>query len=209
MPKRMEEEWEETHKSWFIRKGFLPGVTMNMRNALDKQYYSQLKHVNTAYQNTTPIQIPEYLDTRWCSLDVQACKILKKEFYANWDSSKTHLTVFGMKLDKEQSRLDRLGIVISDKDKLQFYLGQIYVSNCFDKTEIVSWENKPIVIKDDYDQAKLYFENLVRDFETYTQNSGGEAVPTKWQTWAMRSGSTPKKSPAPQSPTRNERLNSW
>ena len=63
MPKRIEEEWEETRKSWFIRKGFLPGVTMNMRNALDEQYYSQLKHVNTAYQNTTPIQILEHLDT--------------------------------------------------------------------------------------------------------------------------------------------------
>jgi hypothetical protein len=35
--KRMEEDWEEKHESWFIRKGFLRGVTMNMRDALDKQ----------------------------------------------------------------------------------------------------------------------------------------------------------------------------
>jgi hypothetical protein len=42
MRKQMEEEWEEKPKSWYIRKGFLHGVTMNMRNALDKQYYSQL-----------------------------------------------------------------------------------------------------------------------------------------------------------------------
>jgi hypothetical protein len=27
----------------------------------------------------------------------------------------------------------------------------------------------------DYDKAKLYFEGLVRDFETYTQNSGGDS----------------------------------
>jgi hypothetical protein len=27
---------------------------------------------------------------------------------------------------------------------------QIYSSNCFDKKEIVDWENKPIAIKDDY-----------------------------------------------------------
>ena len=181
MRKQMEEEWEEKRESWFIRKGFLRGVTMNMSDALDEQYYSQLKHVNTAYCNTTPIQILEHLDTRWCPLYVQARKILKKEFYANWDSSETHLTAFGMKLDKEQSRLDRLGIVISDKDKLQFYLEQIYASNCFDKTEMVSWENKPIVIKDDYDQAKMYFENLVRDFETYTQNSGGGAAKTGYE----------------------------
>jgi hypothetical protein len=86
-----------------------------------------------------------------------------------------------MKLDKEQSCLDRLGIVINNEVKLQFYLEQIYASNCFDKTEMVSWENKPIVIKDDYDQAKLYFENLVRDFETYTQNSGSGAAKTGYE----------------------------
>jgi len=56
MRKRMEEEWEEKCESWFIRKGFLRGVTMNMQDALDEQYYSQLKHVNTAYRNTTPEQ---------------------------------------------------------------------------------------------------------------------------------------------------------
>jgi hypothetical protein len=52
---------------------------------------------------------------------------------------------------------------------------QIYASNCFDKKEMVDWENKPVNIKDDYDKAKLYFEGLVRDFETYTQNSGGNS----------------------------------
>ena len=37
---------------------------------------------------------------------------------------------------------------------------------------MVDWENKPVNRKDDYDEEKLYFEGLVRDFETYTQNSG-------------------------------------
>ena len=84
-----------------------------------------------------------------------------------------HLTAFSMKLDKEQARINRLGVVISDEDKLQFCMEQIYTSNCFDKKEMVDWENKPINIKDNYDEAKLYFEGLVQDFETYTQNSGG------------------------------------
>ena len=78
--KRMEEEWEEKQESWCIRKGFLRGVTINMRDALDEQYYSQLKHVNTAYHNTSPIQVLGHLDTCWCPLDVQARKMLKKEF---------------------------------------------------------------------------------------------------------------------------------
>ena len=99
----MEEEWEEKQESWYIRKGFLCGVTMNMRNALDEQYYSQLKHVNTTYPNTSLIQVLKHLDTHRCPLDIQACKMLKKEFYTSWDTSNTHLTAFGMKLDKEQN----------------------------------------------------------------------------------------------------------
>jgi hypothetical protein len=105
---------------------------------------------------------------------MQACKILKKEFYTDWDSSDIHITAFGMKLDKEQNQLDWLGIVISNNNKLQFYLEQMYALNCFDKSEMVTWENKPIVVKDDYTQAKAYFKNLVKDFKTHTQNSRGK-----------------------------------
>ena len=86
-----------------------------------------------------------------------------------------HLTAFGMKLNKEQAHINRLGVVISDKDKLQFYMEQIYASNCFDKKEMVDWENKPINIRDNYNKAKFYFEGLVQDFKTYTQNSGGNS----------------------------------
>jgi hypothetical protein len=39
---------------------------------------------------------------------------------------------------------------------------------------MVTWENKPIILKDDYTQEKAYFENLVKDFKTYTQNSRGK-----------------------------------
>ncbi len=53
--KRLEEEWEEKCISWHIHKGFLRGVTMNMCDTLDKQYNSQLKHINTAYCNTTGV----------------------------------------------------------------------------------------------------------------------------------------------------------
>ncbi len=86
-----------------------------------------------------------------------------------------HLTAFCIILNKEQARINRLGVVISNKAKHQFYMEQIYTSNCFDKKEMVDWENKPINIKDDYNEAKFYFEGLVRDFETYTQNSGGDS----------------------------------
>jgi hypothetical protein len=95
------------------------------------------------------------------------------EFYTDWDTSNMHLTAFGMKLGKDQNRLNRLGVVISNENKLQFFLEKIYALNCFDKAEMVAWENMPTLIKDNCDEAKWYFETLVKDFETYTQNSGG------------------------------------
>ncbi len=54
--KRLEEEWECTRTCWYIRKGLLKGVTANMRDALDKQFYLQLKHCHLAYRNITPEQ---------------------------------------------------------------------------------------------------------------------------------------------------------
>jgi hypothetical protein len=80
--KILEEEWEEMRKSWYIQKGFLHRVTLNMRDALDEQYYLQLKHINTAYCNITLIQVLEHLDTRWCPLDICIKKLLKVKFHA-------------------------------------------------------------------------------------------------------------------------------
>ena len=41
---------------------------------------------------------------------------------------------------------------------------------------MVAWENKNVAIKEDYDQAKKYFEELIRDLETYIPNSGKAAA---------------------------------
>ncbi len=78
----MEQEWECTYKTWAIRKGFLQGIAANFRDALDKSWYSQLKSVHTPYRNTTPIQILEHLNSRWCPLDVHAKKNLRIAYYA-------------------------------------------------------------------------------------------------------------------------------
>ena len=150
-----------------------------MHITLDKNWYSQLKHIHTAYRNVTPIQILNHLDSQWCLLDIQARKQIKLDYYTEWDSE-IHLTAFGKRLDDEQIRIERFGITISDEDKLQFYLEQMYSSNTFDKKEMTEWENKPEAVKSDFAQAKLYFEGLVKDYETYEQNSGGTTGKNKY-----------------------------
>ena len=89
----MEQEWERKCEMWAIRKGFLHGVAANMREALDKNWYSQLKHLHTTYRNVQPIQILNHLNTQWCPLDMHAKKIIKAEYWTKWDGD-MHLTAF-------------------------------------------------------------------------------------------------------------------
>ena len=170
--KRKEEEWDLVRTSWFIRKGFLRGIVDNLRDALDEQYYAQLKHRLTAYRNVTPFQILEHLNDRWCPLDVKAKKALKDAYYTKWDGAE-YLTAFGKRLDDDQRALVRSDVTIADEDKLQFYLEQMYDSNHFEKSKMLDWEKKPTIIKTNYVDAKDYFETLVKATDTYAQNAGG------------------------------------
>ena len=171
--KQMEEEWELVRTSWFIQKGFLRGIVDNLWDALDKQYYSQLRHWLTAYRNITPYQILEHLNNRWCPLNVKVKKELKKAYYAKWDHAFEHLTAFGKRLDDDQCSLVRSDGTIANDNKLQFYLEVIYDSNCFDKQEMLTWEREPSATKTDFDLAKTHFETIVNATDTYEQNAGG------------------------------------
>jgi ribosomal protein L31 len=92
-----------------------------------------------------------------------------------WDRHE-HLTAFGKRLDDDQTTLVRSDITISDEDKLQFYLEQMYDSNMFDKAEMMEWEQQTINIKTDYVLAKHHFELKVKAHDTYSQNSSGGAA---------------------------------
>jgi hypothetical protein len=84
-----------------------------------------LKSNHTAYLNTTPIQILQHLDTKWCPLDVHAKKNLCMAYYEECDS-KLHLLAFGKRLNNDQVPIEHFGITISDKDKLHFYIEKMY-----------------------------------------------------------------------------------
>jgi hypothetical protein len=104
---------------WFIHKRFLKGVINNLCDALDEQYYSQLKHCLTAHLNITLFQILKHLNNRLCPIDVQAKKELCKAYYSKWDSDE-HLTAFGKRLNDNQQALIRSDVTIANNDKLQF-----------------------------------------------------------------------------------------
>jgi hypothetical protein len=100
----------------------------------------------------TPIQLLKHLNSEWCPLDVHAKKKLKQDYCTKWDN-KINLTTFRKCLNDKQTCIEHFGITISDKDKLQFYLKQMYASNSFNKKEMTEWENKPEIIKNNFDKA--------------------------------------------------------
>jgi hypothetical protein len=176
-----EEDWDLIHTVWFIRKGFLQWVINNLRDTLDKQYYSQLKNCLMAYRNVTPFQILEHLNNRWCPLDVKAKKALKDAYYTQWDGGE-HLTAFGKRLNNNQCTLVRSDVTIVDKDKVQFNLEEMYDSNHFDKNEMLNWEQQATTIKTNYTLAKQYFKALVKATKTYKENRwGGMAGQNKYK----------------------------
>jgi hypothetical protein len=130
--RRKEEDWDLIHAAWIIRKGFLRGIVDNLCDALNEQYYSQLKHRLKAYCNPTPFQILEHLNNRWCPLHVKTKKALKDAYYTDWDGD-DHLIAFGKRLDDNQCALVSSNITIADKDKLQLYLEEMHNSNHFNK----------------------------------------------------------------------------
>ena len=157
--------------SWYIRKGFLKVVVENMQDALNEQYYKQLKHRLTKYQNIKSYKILDHLNDRWCPLDVMAKKKICDAYYAKWDKDE-HLMAFGKRLEDGQDWLVRSDIVIPDKDMLQFYLKQMYASGRFDKQEMLEWEKKLDNTKEDYTLARAYFKTIVKATDTYKQNAG-------------------------------------
>ena len=56
-----------------------------MRDALDEQYYAQLKHRLTKYRNIKSQRILDHLNNRWCPLDVMAKKQICDAYYPKWD----------------------------------------------------------------------------------------------------------------------------
>jgi hypothetical protein len=109
---------------------------------------------------------------------VHAKKLLKAEYWTKREGN-MHRVAFGKCLNDKQISIERFRINISNKDKLQFYLEQMYSCNQFNQSQMTAWENKVKAIKTNWTEAKWYFEGLVCDLKVYKQNSGGTVEKSK------------------------------
>ena len=95
---------------------------------------------------------------------------LKKDFYQPWDYGVTHITDFKTRLDQDQEGLLEDKIVISDHDKLVFYVQQMYRSDLFERRTMEDWEDQDATQKT-WDITTKYFEDRVKSQERHRSNT--------------------------------------
>ena len=129
MKKKMA-EWDAKRESWYTLCGVEDGLCMNFRDAVDEQYYRQLKKPIIGYRGLKIKNYLNHLKTKWCKLDTNAIMQMKASYYEKWNPI-THITDFGKRLDEDQAQLAISNITISAADKQQFYIEQMYSSRKF------------------------------------------------------------------------------
>lgn len=148
-------------RDYAVVTGFCRGASELIRNALDVEYYEDLEHARYGYDEVKPREYIEHLEDEHCPLDEQAKKSARKHYFRGWERTREPrpegLNKFGKRLDEEQEALDRDGIVVSDADKAEHYLVQVYESGVFPAATIRDWKKKPVADQM-HANAKTFFE---------------------------------------------------
>ena len=161
---------EEARENWYVRKGTIRGIADNIRDALDPTYYQQLKNKRLKYKNLSVQDYFQHLDTHWGKITIEMEIKLKQEYYEVWDHGRIHITDFKERLDKDQEELQEDKIIISDHDKLVFYVQQMYRSGLFERATMEKWKDQKEE-KKTWEATTEYFEDKIKSQERYRSNT--------------------------------------
>ena len=121
-------------RDYAVVQGFIRGYQENILNAVESRLYQDLEHIRFGFDNVWPKAFLDEIKTH-CPLDVQSIKEAKQHFARPWDRHNKlqpeTIKRFGLRLTQEQDSLHRDGVTISNKDKLEHYLLEIYQSRAF------------------------------------------------------------------------------
>ena len=97
---------------------------------MDGRYHEQLKEPIFGYNLILPLQYIAHIKIHWVFLNEMTIDKLTTNFKSGWESDE-HITAFTLRLKHEKEKLKSDGIVISDVDKNQYYMLQIWKSDLF------------------------------------------------------------------------------
>ena len=171
--KNLEAQNDQWKSDFAVYSGFCKGVKENLMQALDARYYKQLRHTRYKYRDVTPRMFIEHLESKWVFLDEMQKQQLKDDYVRGWDTDE-HISAFVRRLSEDQRNLGHDGIIISDVDKNQHFVNEIWKSGFFDERTMTEWTNKPEDMKG-WDQSVVFFETKTQETERYEASCGGGA----------------------------------
>ena len=95
-----------------------------------------------------------------------------------------HITKFITKLNKGQKDLERNQIDVTDKDKLEHFVLQMFGSNLFDENQMMEWEKKAALAKT-WAAATSYFNEIVKEQEMYSKLFGRSTKKLRYESAAV------------------------
>ena len=148
-------------RDYAVVAGFCRGAGELFQRAVDSEYYEDLEHVSYGYDDVLPIEYFDHLEEEHCPLDERAIKEVRAHYFRGWERSKAPkpegIRKFGKRLDEEQEALDRDDVKISDADKIDHYLLEVYQSGVFPAATIREWKKKTASTQT-WKNAKKFFE---------------------------------------------------
>ena len=86
------------YQDWAVVAGFRKVTSENIRDALEDQYFDQLKQQIFRYKRIQPIQYFKHLKAHWVFLNEKQIDKLTKKFKRGWESVE-HITAFAIRMD--------------------------------------------------------------------------------------------------------------
>ena len=92
--------------------------------------------------------------------------------YKHGWSPEEHFTTFAKRLSREQKKLKSDNIIISDADKKQHLMIQVWDRDHFDRAVMIEWNEQPNIQKS-FDNAVAYFTKNLAAIKSFEADGGG------------------------------------
>ena len=151
--------------------GFRKGVIYNFREYLQPRYHEQLYKPVFKYKRITPRAYITHLKAKWVILNgLQTDKMTSN--YTRGCETDEHFTTFLFCLDHEQTALLKDNIIISNTDKNQHIMVEVWSHDFFNRVVIIERHEKPAVQKT-YTYAMSHFTKKLRAIKNFEVSGKG------------------------------------
>ena len=108
--------------------------------AVDAQYVEELKEECVGYNNQTIKTLVTQLST-WYVITTKEILDIKAHFLAPWSNNpEAHFTTFTRQLDRQQVECEYHGVTITNDDKVDHFLVQMFACGLFQAKFLDYWE---------------------------------------------------------------------